>query len=98
MGKLILRNSISLEQLRSAAMLLFGRVTYAGMAVADYMNKLPKTVLSSKLDRAGWANTKPVRGATLFGRGRRRVNMELLEARPVSNGCVILRYEPSKDK
>ena len=134
-------------------MLLFGRITYEGMAsywkaaqgeVADYMNKLPKIVFSSTLDRAYWANTTLVpgdavtavrelkrqesedifvfgsgklcaallqaglfdevrlalvplvlgRGATLFGRGLSRVNMNLLEARPLSNGCVILRYEP----
>lgn len=149
--------AFSLEQLRSAAMLLFGRVTYEGMAaywtlaqgeVAEYMNKLPKTVFSSTLDRVGWANTTLVRcdaaaavrelkrqqsgdifvfgsgklcaalleaglfdevrlsldplvlgrGATLFGRGLSRVNMKLLEAQPLSNGCVILRYEPLKSK
>jgi dihydrofolate reductase len=149
--------AFSLEQLRSAAMLLFGRVTYEGMAafwttaqgeIADYMNNLPKMVFSSKLDRAVWANTTLVRGdaatavrelkgresgnifvfgsgklcaalleaglfdevrraldplvlgrgATLFGRGLSQVNMKLLEARTLSNGCVILRYEPPKRK
>ncbi len=147
--------AFSREQLRSAARLLFGRVTYVGMAaywttaegeVASFMNKLPKTVFSRTLDRADWANTTleredPVsaarelkrqapgnmfvfgsgklcgalleaglfdevrlalvplalgRGATLFGRGLPRLNMKLLEARPLSNGCVILRYEPLK--
>ena len=149
--------AFSLAQLRSAGRLLFGRVTYEGMAaywktaqgeVAEFMNKLPKTVFSSTLDRADWANTSLVRGdavaavrelkrqnskdmfvfgsgklcatlleaglfdevrlaliplvlgrgATLFGRGSSRVGMRLLEARPLSNGCVILRYEPLKDK
>lgn len=149
--------AFSLEQLRSAGMLLFGRVTFEGMAaywktaqgeVAEFMNKLPKTVFSSTLDRADWANTSLVRGdavaavrelkrqnsreifvfgsrmlcaalleaglfdevrlaliplvlgrgAALFGRGLSRVGMRLLEARPLSNGCVILRYEPLKDK
>jgi len=149
--------AFSLEQLRSAGMLLFGRVTYEGMAAhwktaqgeaAEFMNKLPKTVISSTLDRADWANTSLVRGdavaaarelkrqhsrdifvfgsgklcaalleaalfdevrlaliplvlgrgATLFGRGLSRVGMRLLEARPLSNGCVILRYEPLKGK
>lgn len=33
-------------------------------------------------------------GATLFGRGMDRMRMKLLDARPLSNGCVILRYEP----
>jgi len=147
--------AFSMEQLRSAAMLLFGRVTYEGMAAywktaqgedAELMNKLPKTVFSSTLERVDWANTTLVRedaagavrrmkgqlsgnifvfgsgklcaallnaalfdevrlcldplvlgrGNMLFGRGR-RVNMKLLEARPLSNGCVILRYEPLSD-
>ena len=56
----------SVEQLRSADMLLFGRVTYEGMAaywqkatseVADFMNKLPKVVVSRSLERADWVNT-----------------------------------------
>lgn len=56
----------SLEQLESADMLVFGRVTYEGMAahfatakgaIADYMNKLPKLVCSRTLPSAGWNNT-----------------------------------------
>jgi dihydrofolate reductase len=48
----------SVEQLRAADMLLFGRVTYEGMAaywktaqgeVATYMNSLPKVVFSRTL-------------------------------------------------
>lgn len=62
---------ISLEQLRSAEMLLFGRVTYEGMAaywqtaqgeIASFMNSLPKVVFSRTLDRAEWNNTKLVKG------------------------------------
>jgi dihydrofolate reductase len=33
-------------------------------------------------------------GATLFGRSLPQAKMKLLETRPTSNGCVILRYEP----
>jgi hypothetical protein len=33
-------------------------------------------------------------GTTLFGRSLPRIRMELLEARPLTNGCVILRYVP----
>lgn len=56
----------SLDQLRSADMLLFGRITYQGMAaywraaegeVADLMNSLPKMVFSRTLKGADWANT-----------------------------------------
>lgn len=143
----------SIEQLRSADMLFFGRVTYEGMAaywqtetgeVADFMNRLPKVVFSEKLDRADWANTALIKndvlgtvkklkqagdgnvfvfgsamlssyfmennlfdeyrialapvvlggGQTLFGRNLNERKLKLLESRPLSSGCVILRYEP----
>ncbi|HVU46659.1 MAG TPA: dihydrofolate reductase family protein [Terracidiphilus sp.] len=149
--------SLSLEQLRHASALLFDRVTYEGMAdywqtasgeVATYMNKLPKIIFSTTLERAGWANTRLVtsligtevsrlkhenpgdlyvcgsgklcatmlgadlfdeirlwvmpivlgHGLTLFGRGMDRVRMKLLEAKQLSNGCVILRYAPQHHK
>jgi len=57
---------MSIEQLRAADMLLFGRVTYEGMAaywktaqveVATYMNSLPKAVFSRTLDKVDWHNT-----------------------------------------
>ena len=143
----------SLEQLRSAGMLIFGRVTYEGMAAywqtaegatAELMNGLPKAVFARSVKMPLWANTRlisddpaaavrrlkqetapnlfvfgsgklaaalleqglfdevrlalvPVvlgRGSTLFGRDLSRTGMKLLEARPLRNGCVILRYEP----
>ena len=149
--------SFSIEQLSHADALLFGRVTYEGMAaywqtasgeVAEYMNKLPKVVFSSTLEESHWNNSRIVtghigaeverlrkqgsgdlyvfgsgklcaalleanlfdeirlcvmpivlgHGATLFGRGMERMRMKLLEARPLSNGCVILRYEPQHRK
>ena len=145
----------SLEQLRSADRLLFGRVTYEGMAaywqtakgeVADFMNLLPKVVFSRTLERADWESTKLLKGdlvaevrelkrqgngntfvfgsgnlsasliehglfdeyrlavtPVLLGRGRRmfgpiekQLPLKLLEARPLSNGGVILRYEPDQ--
>jgi dihydrofolate reductase len=57
----------SIEQLRTAATLLFGRVTYEGMAahwktaqgaVAELMNSLPKAVVSGSLTQADWNNTR----------------------------------------
>jgi dihydrofolate reductase len=60
----------SIEQLTSADLLLFGRVTYEGMAkhwpsatgaVADLMNRIPKVVFSRTLTKAGWSNTTLVR-------------------------------------
>jgi dihydrofolate reductase len=148
---------LSIEQLRSADRLLFGRVTYEGMAaywqtakgeVADLMNRLPKVVVSRTLDRADWANTKLINdnvvagiqklkqqgegntlvfgsanlsatlmehalfdeyrlgiapvllghGKPLFTPNLSRLNLKLLEARPLSTGCVILRYEPHRNQ
>jgi dihydrofolate reductase len=34
-------------------------------------------------------------GKPLFGRNPSRLGMKLLEARALSSGCVILRYQPS---
>ena len=53
----------------SAGHLIFGRVTYEGMAyrqtatgeVADYVNRLPKAVFSRTLARADWHKTKLVK-------------------------------------
>ncbi|MGD0680601.1 MAG: dihydrofolate reductase family protein [Terracidiphilus sp.] len=62
--------SFSIEQLRSTDMLIFGRVTYEGMAaywqsakgtVAEFMNGLPKTVFSRTMEHADWANTRLVK-------------------------------------
>lgn len=57
---------LSLEQLHSADYLIFGRVTYEGMAaywkestgeIADLMNKIPKIVVSKTLQTVDWNNT-----------------------------------------
>ena len=57
---------LSIEQLHSADYLVFGRVTYEGMAaywtnaegeIADLMNSIPKLVFSKTLKNAGWNNT-----------------------------------------
>jgi dihydrofolate reductase len=65
---------LSIAQLRAAAMLMFGRITYEGMAkhwptadgendeIASFMNSLPKVVFSRTLDRAEWNNTRLLRG------------------------------------
>ena len=144
---------LSLEQLRAADMLVFGRVTYEGMAdywqtakgaIADYMNSIQKVVCSRTLSSADWHNSVLVRDAVadlarlkkegngdmyvfgsailsqslmnvgLFdeyrigiapviqGRGRRLFEqglkpqgVRLVEARPLSNGCVLLFYQPA---
>jgi dihydrofolate reductase len=140
----------SLDQLQSADMLVFGRVTYEGMAaywqtatgaIADYMNTLPKVACSRTLQSAGWNNSTIVRdarevatlkqqgsgdmyvfgsailsktlmnerlfdeyrigiapvihgrGRLLFGDGLTPQELQLREARPLSNGCTILRYQ-----
>lgn len=147
---------LSIEQLKSADLLLFGRVTYEGMAaywttaegeegeVAELMNSIPKIVFSRTLKKAEWNNTRLVKNAEeevaklkqqpgkdilifgsanlssalmqkglideyrlglnpiilgggnpLFKPSPERMNMKLLEARPLKSGCVILRYQPA---
>jgi dihydrofolate reductase len=58
---------LSIEQLKAAGGLMFGRVTYELMAnhwpnesgeVADFMNALPKYVFSRTLTRSNWNNTQ----------------------------------------
>src|SRR5207247_98850 len=61
---------LSIDQSKSIGILLFGRVTYQGMAsywstahgeIADFMNSVPKIVLSTTLERAEWKNTRLVK-------------------------------------
>ena len=58
--------AISIRQLKSADYLVFGRITYEGMAaawikadgeIADLMNEIPKLVFSRTLKSAGWNNS-----------------------------------------
>jgi dihydrofolate reductase len=145
---------LSIEQLKTAGMLLFGRVTYQGMAdywttakgeVAELMNTLPKIVFSRTLEKADWNNTRLVKedaveevarlkrepgkdlfifgsanliatllprdrideirlgltpvilgsGNPLFKPNTPRLNLKLLEARPLTSGVIILRYQPA---
>jgi dihydrofolate reductase len=60
----------ALDQLRTADALIFGRITYEGMArhwptatgeIAASMNDLPKVVFSRTLERVDWKNTKLVK-------------------------------------
>lgn len=66
--------ALSLEQLREADMLVFGKNTYQGMAdywpkadaegeVTPLMNSIAKVVCSTTLERAEWNNTVIVRDA-----------------------------------
>jgi dihydrofolate reductase len=61
---------LSIEQLNSADYLVFGRVTYEGMAahwtkaegeIAELMNSIPKIVFSKILKSAEWNNTTLIR-------------------------------------
>src|SRR5881628_2348826 len=60
----------AIEQSKSTGALLFGRVTYEGMAsywpsekgeIADFMNTIPKVVFSRTLKKADWNNTTLVK-------------------------------------
>jgi dihydrofolate reductase len=63
---------LSLDQLGAADLLVFGRVTYEGMAaywrtekgpIADAMNRLPKLACSRTLATADWTNSTIARDA-----------------------------------
>lgn len=144
--------ALSLEQLSSMDTLIFGRVTYEGMAahfakergaIADFMNEMPKIVFSKTLQKAEWSNTRvafdaageiaglkagPGRdiyvfgsadlcatlsrhrlideyrlclcpivlggGTPLFKPSASELKLDLLEARRLKIGGVILRYAP----
>ena len=69
-------NTFSIEQLTEAGGLIFGRVTYLGMAsfwptataikddpiVASLMNSISKYVFTNTLDKADWNNTQIIKG------------------------------------
>ena len=69
-------NEFAIDQLNSLGVLLFGRVTYEGMAsywptpiavtndpiVADKMNNISKIVFSKTLEKIDWQNTRLIRG------------------------------------
>jgi dihydrofolate reductase len=61
---------LSLDQLKLVGALVFGRVTYEGMAtywtpatgeIADFMNNLPKIVFSRTLTKLDWNNSTLVK-------------------------------------
>jgi dihydrofolate reductase len=63
--------ALSMEQGRGADALLFGRTTYQMMAsywptatgeIADFMNALPKFVVSRTLKKSDWGNTRFISG------------------------------------
>ena len=68
-------NEFAIDQLNEVDTILFGRVTYEGMAsywpttgaieddpeVAARMNAIPKIVFSRTLDRAEWSNSRLIR-------------------------------------
>ncbi len=70
-------NEFAINQLNEVDTLLFGRVTYEGMAsywptafaisndpiIAGLMNSLPKIVFSKTLDKAEWNNSRLVKDA-----------------------------------
>ncbi len=69
-------NEFAIQALKSAGALIFGGVTYQGMAdywsspealkddpdVAALMNSIPKIVFSRSLEKADWNNTRQVKG------------------------------------
>jgi dihydrofolate reductase len=74
-------NEFAIRQLNDIDTLVFGRVTYEGMAsywptpqaqeddpaVTGVMNSVPKIVFSSTLDKADWQNTRLIKGDAAEG-------------------------------
>jgi dihydrofolate reductase len=68
-------NAFAIDQLNTSDLLLFGRITYEGMAsywptptaitndpeIAHTMNTIPKIVFSRTLEKADWNNTRLIR-------------------------------------
>lgn len=68
-------NDFAIEQINTVDMILFGRVTYEGMAsywptpialendptIAEKMNTMPKIVFSRTLEKAEWQNTRLIK-------------------------------------
>ena len=72
-----------------------GREILHPVAVTIFGGLLSSTLLDAGLFDEVRVCLLPIvigRGATLFGRDLKQTPVELLEARPLSNGCVILRY------
>ena len=102
-------NEFGIEQLHDTDALLFGRVTYEGMAaywptpaareddpvVAELMNGLPKVVVSTTLTAADWGDTRLGGGRSLFRTLGDRLPLELLQTRTFSSGNVLLTYRPA---
>jgi dihydrofolate reductase len=144
----------SIDQSALIGALLFGRITYEGMAgywsaatgeIAEFMNSVPKVVFSRTLRQAEWSNTRlvttsaeeevsrlkqqPGQDLYIFGsadlsaaltahrlideyrlclvpmvlgagtplfKPSDPVTMQLLEARPLRTGGLILRYQPKE--
>jgi dihydrofolate reductase len=67
-------DKFKLDETRDSEALLLGRVTYEGFAAAwpsrdgefaDKLNSMPKYVVSSTLDKAGWNNSTVLKGDVL---------------------------------
>jgi dihydrofolate reductase len=93
-------NEFGIEQLHDTDALLFGRVTYEGMAaywptpaareddpvVAELMNSLPKMVVSTTLTAADWGDTRLVGG---------NVAEEIAKLKQEPGKGLLLTYRPA---
>ncbi|MCI4361473.1 MAG: dihydrofolate reductase family protein, partial [Thermoplasmata archaeon] len=81
--------SYSIEQNKTVGLLLFGRITYAGMAsfwstqtgeIADFMNRVPKVVFSRSLKQVDWSNARlePGRPEEVVARLKREAGKDIL--------------------
>ncbi len=90
----------SIEQLHAADYLVFGRVTYEGMAahwkkatgeIAELMNEIPKLVFSRTLALADWNNTTLIATDVADEISRRKTEGNG-QTQQLATGGVVLTY------
>lgn len=93
---------ISLEQGEDAAALVFGRITYEGMAaywangpepgpIADFMNAIPKLVASRTLTNADWNNSRVTHDVIADVAALKRDNTKNIYVFGSADLCATLR-------
>lgn len=99
---------LSLEQGEDASALLFGRVTFQGMAsywphaeegaVADFMNTIPKVVASHTLASADWNNSRITRDVAADVAQLKRESAKNIYVFGSGNLCSTLRQHDLVDE
>lgn len=96
-------DKFKLAEVMEADAQLLGRVTYEGFAAAwptiedevgfaEKMNTMPKYVVSSTLQEAGWSNSTIL---ALFGEVGEKKSLKLTSSKTLGDGIALLTYDPA---